>query len=258
MQTGDEADEHRSHSATAQGDGVSGRLEGRRAIVTGAGSGIGAAVAKRLRADGALVLTADVKGEVDFVADLAVSEANAALVSAALAAMGGLDTVVPCAGISAFHALEGHDDAYFQRVLDVNLIAVFRLVREAVPHLKAHGAGRIVTIGSTTSSYGDEGLCAYAASKHAVLGFTKAVAAELGPFGVTATCVQPGAIATPMTAPAFEQMPEYKTFWENKAPLRRLGTPEDIADVVAFLCSDDARFVSGHGLWVDGGAMGRH
>lgn len=237
---------------------MSGRLAGRCAIVTGAGSGIGAAVAARLAADGAQVFTADVKGEVDFLADLTAPDANADLVAAAIAKMGGLDTVVPCAGISAFHALEGHDDAYFLRVLDVNLIAVFRLVRDAVPHLKAHGAGRIVTIGSTTSSYGDEGLCAYSASKHAVLGFTKSVAAELGPFGVTANCVQPGAIATPMTAPAFDQMPEYQNFWENKAPLRRLGQPQDIADVIAFLCSDDARFVSGHGLWVDGGAMARH
>lgn len=235
-----------------------GRLSGRRAIVTGAGSGIGAAVAARLAADGAQVFTADIQGEVDFACDLTGPDANARLVAAAIAAMGGLDTVVPCAGISAFHPLEGHDDAYFARVIEVNLMAVFRLVREAAPHLKANGAGRIVTIGSTTSSYGDEGLCAYSASKHAVLGFTKSVAAELGPFGVTATCVQPGAIATPMTAPAFDQMPEYRTFWENKAPLRRLGTPEDIADVVAFLCSEDARFVSGHGLWVDGGSMVRH
>ncbi len=237
---------------------MSGRLHGRRAIVTGAGSGIGAAVAARLLADGAQVFTADVQGDVDFTADLTGDDVNARLVAEAVETMGGLDTVVPCAGVSAFHPLEGHEDGYFLRVLEVNLIAVFRLVREATRHLKAHGSGRIVTIGSTTSSYGDEGLCAYAASKHAVLGFTKSVAAELGPFGVTATCVQPGAIATPMTAPAFEQMPEYQTFWENKAPLRRLGRPEDIADVVAFLCSEDARFVSGHGLWVDGGAMGRH
>jgi len=237
---------------------MSGRLQGRRAIVTGAGSGIGAAVAKRLAADGAQVFTADVQREVDFIADLTGADANARLVAAAVERMGGLDAVVPCAGISAFHPLEGHEDAYFLRVIEVNLIAVFRLVREAAPWLKAHGAGRIVTIGSTTSTYGDEGLCAYAASKHAVLSFTKSVAAELGPFGVTATCVQPGAIDTPMTAPAFDQMPEYRTFWEGKAPLRRLGKPQDIADVVAFLCSEEARFVSGHGLWVDGGAMVRH
>lgn len=237
---------------------MSRRLDGRRAIVTGAASGIGWAVARRLAADGAEVFTADVKGDVDFVADLTGTDANQRLVAAAVATIGGVDTLVPCAGISAFHPLEGHDDAYFQQVLNVNLIAVFRLVREAVPHLKAHGEGRIVTIGSTTSTFGDEGLCAYAASKHALLGLTKSIAAELGQFGVTATCVQPGAIDTPMTAPAFSEAPEYRIFWENKAPLRRLGLPQDIADVVAFLCSDDARFVSGHGLWVDGGAMARH
>lgn len=237
---------------------MSRRLDGRRAIVTGAASGIGWAVARRLAADGAEVFTADVKGDVDFVADLTATDANQRLVAAAVATIGGVDTLVPCAGISAFHPLEGHDDAYFQQVLNVNLIAVFRLVREAVPHLKAHGEGRIVTIGSTTSTFGDEGLCAYAASKHALLGLTKSIAAELGQFGVTATCVQPGAIDTPMTAPAFSEAPEYRIFWENKAPLRRLGLPQDIADVVAFLCSDDARFVSGHGLWVDGGAMARH
>ncbi|MDT0510079.1 SDR family NAD(P)-dependent oxidoreductase [Novosphingobium sp. MMS21-SN21R] len=237
---------------------ASDRLKGRKAIVTGAGSGIGAAVAARLRADGAQVFTADLSGDVDMLADLTEQGINAALVERAVAAMGGLDTLVPCAGISAFHPLEGHDDAYFARVLEVNVMTVFRLVRDAVPHLKAAGNGRVVTIGSTTSSHGDEGLCAYSASKHAVLGFTKSAAAELGPFGVTVNCVQPGAIATPMTAPAFTQMPEFKTFWENKAPLRRLGQPEDIADVIAFLCSDDARFMSGHGVWVDGGAMVRH
>lgn len=237
---------------------ASDRLMGRKAIVTGAGSGIGAAVAARLKADGAQVFTADLAGAVDLMGDLAAPGANADLVSRAVAAMGGLDTLVPCAGISAFQPLEGHDDAYFERVFAVNVFAVFRLIRDATPHLKAAGNGRIVTIGSTTSTYGDEGLCAYSASKHAVLGLTKSVSAELGPFGVTANCVQPGAIATPMTAPAFTQMPEYQTFWENKAALRRLGQPQDIADLVAFLCSDDARFMTGHGLWVDGGAMARH
>ena len=93
------------------------RLLGRKAIVTGAASGIGAATAARLQADGAQVFTADVQGEVDFTADLTAPDANARLIEQAVAAMGGLDTLVPCAGISAFHPLEGHDDAYFQRVL---------------------------------------------------------------------------------------------------------------------------------------------
>ncbi|MFX8929965.1 SDR family NAD(P)-dependent oxidoreductase, partial [Acinetobacter baumannii] len=90
------------------------RLAGRRAVVTGAASGIGAAVAARLLADGAQVFTADLAGSVDFVADLTAPGANAALVAAALERMGGLDTLVPCAGVSAFHPLEGHDEAYFR------------------------------------------------------------------------------------------------------------------------------------------------
>ncbi|WP_239806221.1 SDR family NAD(P)-dependent oxidoreductase [Croceicoccus hydrothermalis] len=234
------------------------RLHARRAIVTGAGSGIGAAVAARLRRDGAHVFTADRAGEVDMTGDLTEDGANTALVRDAAERLGGIDILVPCAGISAFCPLDGHDDAYFRTVFEVNVMAVFHLIRDALPFLKLSRAGRIVTIGSTTSSFGDEGLAAYSASKHAVLGLTKSVAAELGPHGITANCVQPGAIDTPMTAPAFAEMPEYRTFWENKAPLRRLGRSEDIADVVAFLCSDDARFMTGHGHFVDGGAMVRH
>ena len=145
-----------------------------------------------------------------------------------------------------------------RRVFEVNVFAVLRLIRDALPHLKDSPAGRIVTIGSTTSRFGDEGLTAYGASKHAVLGMTRSIAAEVGKFGITANCLQPGAIDTPMTAPAFTDMPEFKEFWINKAALGRLGQPEDIADVVAFLCSDDARFMSGQGFFVDGGAMQRH
>jgi 3-oxoacyl-[acyl-carrier protein] reductase len=90
-----------------------------------------------------------------------------------------------------------------------------------------------------------------------VLGMTRSIACELGPFGITVNCLQPGAIETPMTAPAFTDMPEFRTYWEKKAALGRLGQPEDIADVIAFLASDDARFFSGQGFFVDGGAMQR-
>src|SRR3990167_6891886 len=114
---------------------ASDRLTGRKAIVTGAASGIGAATAARLRADGAQVFTADVQGDVDFSGDLTAPEANAHLIEQAVAAMGGLDTLVPCAGISAFHPLEGHDDAYFLRVLEVNLVAVFLLLPHSPPPL---------------------------------------------------------------------------------------------------------------------------
>jgi 3-oxoacyl-[acyl-carrier protein] reductase len=234
-----------------------GRLAGRCGIVTGGGSGIGAATAARLRADGATILTADRSGQVDVCIDITGDGANAALVAQAVERFGRLDLLVPCAGISAFCPLDGHSDAYFDAVMAVNVSAVFRLVRDALPHLKAAGSGRIVTIGSVTSQFGDAGLVAYGTSKHAVLGMTRALAGELGPYGITANCIMPGAIDTPMTAPAFAAMPEYRTHWEQKAALGRLGQPEDIADVIAFLCSQDARFVTGQGILVDGGAMTR-
>ncbi|KAG5725723.1 hypothetical protein E4T56_gene10394, partial [Termitomyces sp. T112] len=109
-------------------------------------------------------------------------------------------------------------------------------------------AGRIVTIGSVTSAFGDAGLVAYGTSKHAVLGMTRALAGELGPRGVTANCVMPSAIDTPMTAPAFAAMPEYRTHWEQKSALGRLGQPEDIADVIAFLLSPQSRAINGAGV----------
>lgn len=150
--------------------------------------------------------------------------------------------------------LEDHDDEFWDQALAINVTAVFRLARAALPALRASGRGRIVTIGSVMSSFGAAGMVAYVASKHAVLGITRALATELGPDGITVNCVQPGAIETPMTTPAFAN-PEFRGFWTNKAALGRLGQPQDIADVIAFLVSDDARFVSGHGVIVDGAAM---
>ena len=233
------------------------RLDGRAALVTGAGSGIGLATAERLAADGARVLTTDRAGNVDIVADVTEPGTNAKLVAEVDARFGGLDIVVACAGITGMQMLDGHDDEFFDQMMAVNVTAVFRLMRDALPLLKRSPHGRIILIGSVMSSFGEAGMTAYSASKHAVLGMTKSVAAEVGAFGITVNCIQPGAIDTPMTAPAFTAMPEVKQRWIDKAALGRLGQPEDIADVAAFLASDDARFMSGHGLFVDGGATQR-
>jgi NAD(P)-dependent dehydrogenase (short-subunit alcohol dehydrogenase family) len=229
-------------------------LAGRRALVTGAASGIGLATARRLAAEGAAVFGVDRAGG-DLAIDVAASGASETIVAAALAALGGLDILVPNAGISSFTPLDGHSDAVWDATIGIKLSAVFRLCRAALPALTASGHGRIVTIGSVMSDHGDAGMAAYAASKHGVLGLTRALATELGPVGITVNCVQPGAIVTGITIPAFAANPDFEAFWRNKAAVRRLGTPEDIAGVIAFLAGPDAAFVTGHGISVDGGAM---
>lgn len=234
---------------------TAGRLAGRIALVTGAASGIGAATTERLRGDGAQVFTVDRTGEVACTADVTTPGISEVLISRVLERFGRLDILVPCAGITGFHPLQGHSDEFWDQVQSVNVTAVFRIIRAAVEPLKKSGHGRIITIGSTLSRFGAAGLVAYGASKHAVLGMTRSMACELGPHGITVNCLQPGAIDTPMTAPAFMQMPEFKEYWQKKAALGRLGQPQDIADVIAFLASDDARFMSGQGFFVDGGAM---
>jgi 3-oxoacyl-[acyl-carrier protein] reductase len=121
--------------------------------------------------------------------------------------------------------------------------------------LKASSAGRVINTGSILSRYGDAGLVAYATSKHAVLGLTRALAMELGPHGITVNCVQPGAIETGMTKPMFDGNPESKAYYAGRSALGRVGQPEDIADVMVFLATDDARFMTGQGILVDGGVM---
>lgn len=234
---------------------TSDRLNGRVAVVTGGASGIGAQTAARLVADGAEVLRVDQKGDADLLLDVTSDSASKEILDAVKSRFGKLDIVVTCAGISKFLQLEDTSDQVWDNNLAVNLTAVFRLVRDAAPLLKESHAGRVVTIGSVMSEFAGPGLAAYTASKHGLLGLSRALATELGGHGITVNCVQPGAIETPMTAPAFNDMPEYKTFWSEKAPLGRLGQPQDIADVIAFLVSDEARFMSGHGIYVDGAAM---
>ena len=234
---------------------TSDRLNGRIAVVTGGASGIGAQTAARLAADGAKVLRVDRKGDADLLLDVTADSANTEILDAVRHKYGKLDILVTCAGISEFLSLEETSDEVWDNNLAVNLTAVFRLVRDATSLLKESQAGRVVTIGSVMSEFAGPGLTAYISSKHGLLGLSRALATELGGYGITVNCVQPGAIETPMTVPAFNDMPEYKTFWSEKAPLGRLGQPQDIADVIAFLVSDDARFMSGHGIYVDGGAM---
>jgi NAD(P)-dependent dehydrogenase (short-subunit alcohol dehydrogenase family) len=229
-------------------------LTGRKYVVTGGAAGIGQATVRRLLHDGASVFTADKDEGADLQVDVTAPGAAETIIGAVEAAMGGIDGVIPCAGICIYGELEGHEDALWDRTMAVNVTAVFRVVRAAVPLLKQSNHGRVVLIGSVMSNRGSAGLIAYTASKHAVLGMARAMAAELGPHGITVNCVQPGAIKTPMTKDILAD-PELAGYWENKGSLRRLGEPEDVADVIAFLLSDDARFMTGHGVMVDGGVI---
>ena len=143
-------------------------------------------------------------------------------------------------------------DEAFDHVLAVNLRAVFRLCREAIPFLIQSDHGRIISTSSVMANGTDYGLTAYCASKAGVLGLTRTLALELGKHGVTVNAVLPGAIATGMTKASFDQ-PEIAAVWAKKSVLRRLGQPVDVARVALFLASDDAGFVTGQALAADGG-----
>jgi 3-oxoacyl-[acyl-carrier protein] reductase len=227
------------------------KLAGRKAIVTGAASGIGLATAARLRADGAEVVGVDLTGS-DLDADVATPEDLAAIIAAA---GDRLDILVNNAGVCPVAPLDRTDDALWAKAFDVNVTAAFRLVRALAPLLARSSAGRVINTGSILSSYGDAGLLAYSASKHAILGLTRALANELGPKGVTVNCVQPGCIVTGMTQAMLDAGTGADAYYRGKSPLGRLGQPEDIADVIAFLASDDSRFITGQGIVVDGGIM---
>jgi NAD(P)-dependent dehydrogenase (short-subunit alcohol dehydrogenase family) len=235
-------------------------ISGRKAIVTGAASGIGAAAVARLMADGCDVLAVDVvedglAGTHNMVTDLNDSGEIIGVASNARALLGGCDVLINNAGVCPAGPLNEMTDAMWELALQVNVTAVMQLTRACLPMLSESTAGRVINTGSILSRYGDAGLVAYSTSKHAVLGLTRALAMELGPQGITVNCVQPGAIVTGMTKPMFDTNPDAAAYYTGRSALGRLGQPEDIADVMAFLASDDARFLTGQGIMVDGGVM---
>ena len=240
------------------------RLADKAAIVTGAASGIGRATAQLFAAAGARVLAVDlpsaplaeaqagVAGVETFAADIAAEGAPAAIVAEAVRRFGGLDILMNNAGVGSNALAEVLPIAEWDRVFSINLRAMFLLCQRAISELRNRGGGRIVNIASVMAERTDYGLAAYAAAKAGVAGLTRTLALELGKHGITANYILPGAIYTGMTRQNFDQ--EYiRTVWEKKAALRRLGQPEDIARAALFLASDDAAFVTGHGLVVDGG-----
>jgi NAD(P)-dependent dehydrogenase (short-subunit alcohol dehydrogenase family) len=243
--------------------GVAGRLAGRKCVVTGVADGIGRATALKLSAEGARVLGCDLNAagledlaiESKLVLDVTDPAAPDVLLDAVAEQLGGLDVLVNNAGISRGAPVETLTDETWNAVLEVNLAAVFRLCRAAIPLLKESAHGRIVNIGSVMSDLSAPGMAAYTVSKHGVAGLSKSLALELGEFGITANYIRPGAIVTGITRDVFAADEAFRGFWEQKAALKRLGQPEDIANAIAFLASDEAGFITGHGLLVDGGAL---
>lgn len=239
------------------------RLEGRAAIVTGAGSGIGQATADLFAREGAMVLAVDLPGRGLAEAhshssvfphedDVAADGAPERIVAAAIARFGKLDILYNNAGVSGRELAEEMSDETWNRVVAVNMSAPFRLSRAAIPHLKNSPYGRIISTASVMARMTDYGLSAYCASKAGVAGMTRTLALELGKFGITCNYIEPGAIQTGMTRESFSNE-NIAQIWAKKSPLRRLGKPIDIARGALFLASDDGGFVSGHGLCVDGG-----
>ncbi|MEO0998386.1 MAG: SDR family oxidoreductase [Pseudomonadota bacterium] len=243
------------------------RLLGLRAVVTGANEGIGDAIARLFAQNKAEVIAVDlpdtgveqtfksVNGVTGFGCDVGAPDAAESIFEEIDRRLGGLDILVNNAGVCITGRVEELTDEDWQRSLDVNVTPMFKLCRAALPLLKLSPAGRIINVGSIMSAFGGESLAAYAASKHAVLGLTRSVASEWGIHGITANAILPGAIMTSMTREAFRQDKDYRDYWINKSAARRLGEPLDVARVALFLASDDAVFVSGQALFVDGGAV---
>ncbi len=242
------------------------RLAGRNAIVTGGSRGIGAAVARRLAADGARVAVVyrSNSNEADAVvraireagaeaiavqADVADTASVNAMVTTVREAFGAIDILVNNAGILENQPVGNIDQASFDAQFRTNAFSTILVTQAVLPHVPARG-GRIVNVSSSLVYRPRAGLSVYAASKAAVGALTHAFALELGPRNITVNAVAPALTRTDMTAPIPD---EVKAHMRAATPLGRLAEPEDIADAIAFLASDDARWITGRTLMTDGG-----
>jgi 2-hydroxycyclohexanecarboxyl-CoA dehydrogenase len=229
----------------------------RRALVTGAGRGIGAAIAARLAGDGAEVFVCDIDGEAarehadalgQTPLELDVSDVEA--VAREVAALGPLDVLVNNAGLDDFDFFTDMTAARWRRVLAVNLEGVLACTHAALPAMQLEGHGRIVNVASEAGRIGAKGNAAYAAAKGGVISFTKSIARENARYGITANALAPGPIETSLLREMDAHAIDVLT---RQTQLRRLGTPEEVAAAVAFLASEDAGYITGEVLGVSGG-----
>jgi pyridoxal 4-dehydrogenase len=245
------------------------RLAGKTALVTGAAQGIGKAIATRLAADGATVIVSDINaagaeaaaaviGGIAraFAADISDPASVMALFKEIQSSTRGLDILVNNASIVPFIAWDDVDLDHWRKIIDVNLTGTFIVTRAATDQMRAAGkAGRVISIASNTFFAGTPNMAAYVAAKGGVIGFTRALATELGKYGITANAVTPGLIESD----GVKASPHNEAFGfvETLQAMKGKGQPEHIADVVAFLASEDARWITGQTLNVDAG-MVRH
>lgn len=243
------------------------RFEGKVAIVTGGGGGLGRAAALRLAREGAAVLVADIdEGTAGSVAeevrsagaraeavrlDVTSDDSVTAMVARAVDGLGGLHVLAHFAGVGEQTPFWQQKPADFMRIQDVNVTGSYRTARAVAGKMRDAGYGRIALVASVAGLQGISGRVGYGTSKHAVVGLTHTLAVELAPFGITVNAVCPGPVDTPMTRE--HHTAKTREAYNRNIPLNRYGTPDEIAAATAFLCSDDASYLTGHALPVDGG-----
>ena len=231
------------------------RLQGMVAVVTGGASGIGAASATRLGAEGATVVTVDVADGADRQLDVRDEEAIAALFADVVAEHSRVDIVVNAAGVAGGGPVHILDETEWDRVVDINLKGTFLVAKHAAIAMLPLKSGSIINIASIEGLEGTEGGSSYNASKGGVVMLTKSIAIDYGRRGIRVNCICPGAIDTPMLRSIIDPdgMASYTERMREEHLLGRFGQASEVAAAVAFLASDDASFITGHALVVDGG-----
>ncbi len=246
-------------------------LQGKAALVTGAGKGIGQGIAVRLAESGcnvAVNYNSDEAGAERTAAAVRAAGAKAAVIRASVAnaaevermftraldEFDRLDILVNNAGIQVWSPLLELSEEDWDRVIDTNLKGCFLCMQQGARHMKARGGGRIVNIGSGCNKTAFPNLVSYTASKGGIEQLTKVAAVELGRYGITVNCVAPGAILIERTR---READDYAGQWSRLTPVGRVGYPADVAGAVAFLCGDEADFITGQTVFVDGGLFTR-